>query len=104
VTEGEVGDEAHVDHVKVRRANRGGRPFTGTVEGNGLTLTLNEGLGSTTALVGTTNEGGFTMNFPAIGHALTRITFVPGTVADYNHAVLEIEGKAERGGSGSSSG
>lgn len=71
--------------------------FTGTVAGNGLTLTLPEGLGTTKALVGTMSGNGFTMTFPAEGHELLSLNFVPGTVADYNHAVNEIEGKAEQG-------
>jgi hypothetical protein len=77
------------------------RAFTGTVAGNGLTLTLPEGLGTTKALVGTVSGNGFTMTFPAEGHELLSLTFVPGTVADYNHAVKEIEGKAEHGGEAS---
>jgi hypothetical protein len=57
--------------------------FTGTISGNGLTLTLNQGLGSTNARVGQLRGDGFTMTFPAQEHALTKITFVPGTVSDY---------------------
>jgi hypothetical protein len=72
--------------------------FTGAIAGNGLTLTLNQGLGTTKALVGELHGQGFTMTFPGIEHALSSIAFVPGTVADYNHAVLEIEGRAEQGG------
>jgi hypothetical protein len=76
--------------------------FTGTISGDGVTLTLNEGLGSTKALVGQLNANGFTMTFPGQEHALTSITFVPGVVSDYNHAVLEIEGRAEQGGQSAS--
>jgi len=68
---------------------------------NGLTLTLNEGLGTTKALVGQMTADGFTMTFPAVGHELTSITFVPGQVSDYNHAVSEIEGRSEQGPSSS---
>ena len=74
-----------------------GRAFTGTMSGNGLTSTLNEGLGSTSALVGTLRGSGFTMTLPGEDHRLVTVAFVPGTVADYNHAVLEIEGMAEQG-------
>jgi len=77
------------------------RAFTGTVDGDGLTLTLNEGLGTTKALVGQMTADGFTMTFPAVGHELTSITFVPGQVSDYNHAVSEIEGRSEQGPSSS---
>jgi hypothetical protein len=73
------------------------RAFTGTISGNGLTLTLNEGLGTTKALVGKITSTGFTMTFPGTEHELTSITFVPGMVADYNHAVSELEGHAEQG-------
>jgi hypothetical protein len=72
------------------------RAFTGTIDGDGLTLTLNEGLGSTKALVGKMTANGFTMTFPSVGHRLVTITFVPGQVSDYNHAVSELEGSAEQ--------
>jgi hypothetical protein len=66
--------------------------FTGTVSGGGLTLTLNEGLGVTKALAGRLTSGGFTLTFPALGHRLTVIRFVPAQVSDYNAAVRELEG------------
>ena len=68
------------------------RAFTGTVDGNGLTLTLNEGLGSTNALVGKMSGDGFAMTFPGVGHRLITIIFAPGQVSDYNAAVRELEG------------
>ena len=76
------------------------RAFTGTIDGNGLTLTLNEGLGSTKALVGQMSAGGFSMTFPGAEQRLITITFVPGQVADYNHTVSELEGRGEQGATG----
>ncbi len=68
------------------------RAFSGTVDGNGLTLTLNEGLGSTKALVGQmTGKTGFTMTYPGTGHRLITIPFAPGTVTEYNTDVRELE-------------
>lgn len=80
-----------------RQVESPGRAFTGTISGNGLTLTLNGGLGSASAIVGTLGGNGFELTLPGEAHRLVTVSFVPGTVADFNHAVLEIEGKAEQG-------
>jgi len=71
------------------------RAFTGTIDGDGITLTLAEGLASTSALVGMTNAYGFELTLPGAHHLLVPIKFFPGHVADYNHAVRELEGRAE---------
>ncbi len=67
------------------------RAFSGTIDGDGLTLTLNEGLGSTKALVGKMGGAGFTMTFPGVLHALTTIRFEAGSVSTYNAAVTALE-------------
>ncbi len=70
------------------------RAFTGTTANNGLTLTLNEGLGSTKALVGRMTGQGFVLTFPGAHHGLITITFAPGQVSDYNAAVDELEAQS----------
>jgi hypothetical protein len=67
------------------------RAFKGTVRGRGLTLTLNEGLGSTKTLVGQVTPSGFTLTVPGAGKRLTVIRFAPGEFNDYYAALKKLE-------------
>jgi hypothetical protein len=84
--------EAHLKERTGSGVESASGAFTGTVSAGGLTLTLNEALGSTKALAGRLTSGGFRLTFPALGHRLTVIRFAPGQVSDYNAAVRQLEG------------
>jgi hypothetical protein len=65
--------------------------FTGTLAGNGLTLQLNQDLGTTTSLVGTLSDPGFTLTYPGSASNLIQIPFTPGQISDYNQAVNQLQ-------------
>jgi len=69
--------------------NTANAAFTGTINGNGLTLDLNQGLGSTTALVGTIGGPGFEItNYPgAAAGSVISLDFMPGQASDYDQGV-----------------
>lgn len=69
------------------------RSFTGTINDHGLTLTLTEGLGATTALVGTVAAHGFTLTYPGTDHDLISITFTGAPLSAYNAAVAKLENR-----------
>jgi len=64
--------------------------FTGLVAGNGLTLQLSKGLGTTTSLVGTLSGSGFMLTYPGNGSNLIQVRFTPGQISGYTQAVSEL--------------
>lgn len=66
--------------------------FTGTIAGNGLTLQLNEGLGSVTSLTGQIAGSGFSLTYPGSAQgSLITIEFQPGRLSDYNQDVHALD-------------
>ncbi|HXE94257.1 MAG TPA: hypothetical protein VN544_10690 [Gaiellaceae bacterium] len=66
--------------------------FTGTIAGNGLTLQLNEGLGSVTSLTGQLSGSGFSLTYPGSGQgSLITIDFQPGRLREYDHDVDALD-------------
>lgn len=68
--------------------------FTGTVSGSSVTLSLNQGLGSTTNLTGTLNGGELDFNYPGQGGGLITIPMRSGTASDYNADLSHLQGQA----------
>ncbi len=66
--------------------------FTGTVNGNGVTLTTQSPLfGTSQALTGQIEGSGFSLSLPGINHGVITVPFSPASPESYNAAVRELE-------------
>jgi len=65
--------------------------FTGVLSGGSVTLNFPQGLGTSTTWSGTLNGDTLIMSFAAADGSLQTLTFTPGTVADYNTALAQVQ-------------
>lgn len=68
--------------------------FTGTISGSSVTLSLNQGLGSTSNLTGTLNGGNLTLNYPGENGSVITLQMQPGTASTYNRNLATLQGHA----------
>ncbi|HTX12078.1 MAG TPA: hypothetical protein VME22_25895, partial [Solirubrobacteraceae bacterium] len=68
--------------------------FTGTISGNSVTLSLNQGLGSVTNLTGTLDGQELALNYPGQGGGVITIRMAPGGPSDFNADLTSLRGQA----------
>jgi len=68
--------------------------FTGTISGDSVTLSLNQGLGSVTNLTGTLDGQQLDLNYPGQGGGLITIQMAPGGPPDFNADLASLQGRA----------
>ena len=68
--------------------------FTGTVSGSGVTLSLNQGLGSVSNLNGTLNGGELDLNLPSQDGGITTVVLHSGNASAFNQAVASLQNRA----------
>ena len=68
--------------------------FTGTISGNSITLSLNQGLGSVTNLTGTLDGQELALNYPGQGGGVITIRMAPGGPSDFNADLTSLRGQA----------
>jgi hypothetical protein len=64
---------------------------TGTADGNGISLKLDEGLGLGPTSVGTFNGDQLTLTFPSTNGKVNQYVFRPGTQSDYEGMVAKVQ-------------
>jgi hypothetical protein len=70
--------------------------FTGTVSGSGVTLSLNQGLGSVSSLTGTLNGSELDLNFPGQNGGITTVALHSGDASAFNQAVASLQDQASQ--------
>lgn len=70
--------------------------FTGTISGNSVTLSLNQGLGSVTDLTGTLDGQQLDLNYPGQGGGVITIQMAPGGPPDFNADLSNLQGQARQ--------
>jgi hypothetical protein len=73
--------------------------FTGTVSGSGVTLSLNQGLGSVSNLTGTLSGSELDLNFPGQDGGITTVALHSGHASDFNRAVSSLQHQAAQANS-----
>ena len=68
--------------------------FTGTVSGNSVTLSLNQGLGSVSNLTGTLDGQQLDLNYPGQDGQVITIETAPGGPSDFNSDLANLQGEA----------
>ena len=68
--------------------------FTGTISGNSVTLSLNQGLGSVTDLTGTLDGQQLDLNYPGQDGAVITIQMAPGGPSDFNADLSNLQSQA----------
>jgi hypothetical protein len=68
--------------------------FTGTVSGNSVTLSLNQGLGSVTNLTSTLDGQQLELNYPGEDGGLITIEMAPGGPSGFNSDLANLQGQA----------
>jgi hypothetical protein len=68
--------------------------FTGTLSGNSVTLSLNQGLGSVSNLTGTLNGQQLDLNYPGQGGGIITIPMSPGGPSDFNSDLANLQSQA----------
>ena len=68
--------------------------FTGSMSGSSVTLSLNQGLGSTSNLTGTLNGGNLTLNYPGQNGNVITLQMQPGTASTYNQDLTALQSQA----------
>ncbi len=74
----------------------GSDAFTGTVSGGSVTLTFPEGLGAVQTWVGSLSGNTLTLSFTSSDGSIEVDTYQPGTVADYNAAVTQVQAQVQQ--------
>ena len=69
--------------------------FTGTINGSSVTLSLDQGLGSTTNLTGTLNGGVLDLNYPGQNGVIITVSMPSGTAADFNRDLASLQGRVQ---------
>ncbi|MDQ0030136.1 hypothetical protein [Arthrobacter bambusae] len=68
--------------------------FTGSENGQSLTLTFAQGLGFSTNMSGSVTNDGLTLNFPRSDGAIENMAFAPSDTGVYNAAVQQLQTSA----------
>lgn len=82
------GDQQSVDNETV--------PFTGTVSGQSVTLTLNGGLGITSNVTGTLNGSQLHLDYPGSDGGIATLDMHPASSGDYEQAVSALQADVDR--------
>jgi hypothetical protein len=69
--------------------------FSGVISGSNVTLSLQEGLGFTSNLVGTLRGGEFDLNYPGQNGGIVTIAMHQGTSADYNSQLSALRAQVD---------
>ena len=81
------------DPTKVSTVNAS---FTGTTDGNSITLTFQEGLGFATSMSGSYSGSDIDLSIPQPDGTLATATFSPSNTGTYNSAVQALQRKARQ--------
>ena len=89
-------DNSQSDSANPESVSNDSVAFTGTVSGSGVTLSLNQGLGSVNNLTGTLNGGELDLNFPGQNGGITTVALHSGNASAFNQAVASLQNQASQ--------